>query len=122
MRNYVLTTDLEKMYRQISVRLDNRFLSSEKNRSKIRSCTSDRNVGWYFIPARSPRFVGLWKAAVKSFKHHFYRIASTTIFSYEALHTLTVEIEAILNSRPLSPLSSNPNELQAPAHFLIGES
>lgn len=42
--------------------------------------------------------------------------------TYEELYTALVEIEAILNSRPISPLTSDPSDLAAltPAHFIIG--
>ena len=44
--------------------------------------------------------------------------------TYEQLHTYVVEIEAILNSRPLTPVSSDPNDLLPlnPGHFIIGSS
>ena len=39
------------------------------------------------------------------------------------MYTLLVRIEACLNSRPLIPLTNDPNDLQVltPGHFLIGE-
>lgn len=42
--------------------------------------------------------------------------------TFEEITTLFAQIEAILNSRPLYPLSSSPNDLQAlsPGHFIIG--
>ena len=50
------------------------------------------------------------------------RTVGHAVLTYEQLETYVVEIEAILNSRPISPMSSDPNDLRplTPGHFLIG--
>ena len=82
------------------------------------------NVGltWHFIPAYSPHFGGIWEAGVKSTKYHLKRVAGNNVLTFEELYTLLVQIEGLLNSRPLTPLSSDSSDLSplTPAHFLIG--
>ncbi|XP_034935585.1 uncharacterized protein [Chelonus insularis] len=82
-----------------------------------------QNIEWKFIPPKTPDFEGLWEAAVKSTEKHLLVITKDTILTFEECYTLLSEIEAILNSRPLTPLSNDPDELSVltPGHFLVKE-
>jgi len=80
------------------------------------------HIEWTFIPSYSSHLGGIWEAGVKSCKYHLRRIMGNTLFTFEELTTALVQIEACLNSRPISPLSSDPADLLplTPGHFLIG--
>lgn len=55
-------------------------------------------------------------------KHHLVRATQNALMNYEELSTITAKIEAILNSRPIIPLSDDPKDLEmlTNGHILIG--
>lgn len=79
-------------------------------------------VEWRFNPPAAPHFGGLWEAAVKAAKHHLRRVIGDATLTFEEMSTLLSQIEACLNSRPLSALSDDPDDVSAltPGHLLIG--
>lgn len=92
-------------------------------KSDVQDELTKNHIQWHFNPAGAPHFGGLWEAGVKSIKHHLKRVMGTTRLTYEEFQTLIIQIEGILNSRPLVPASADPSDLGVltPAHFLIGE-
>ncbi|XP_037873924.1 uncharacterized protein LOC119630040 isoform X1 [Bombyx mori] len=90
--------------------------------SDIASFMSQEGIDFNFSPPYSPHFNGLAEAAVKATKGHLKKLLSLTHLTYEEMSSCLCQIEAILNSRPLTPISSDPLDLTAltPAHFLIG--
>ena len=98
------------------------FLAEDANDEAIRHFLLQNQIQWCHIPAASPHFGGLWEAAVRSMKKHLRRIMGTLIFSYEEMITITCQVEACLNSRPLIPLTCNNPDGITPltaGHFLF---
>lgn len=63
---------------------------------------------WHFIPPHSPNFGGLWEAGVRSTKFHLKRVIGESTLTFEEMSTLLTQVEACLNSRPMSVDSSDP--------------
>lgn len=101
-----------------------KFFGELQQDNSFRNFCLESRIDWQFIPPRSPHHGGLWESAIKSAKHLLVRTMGNSTLTFEDMLTLMTQVEAVLNSRPLTPLSSNPSDLLAltPSHFLIGES
>ncbi|GFU16846.1 integrase catalytic domain-containing protein [Trichonephila clavipes] len=89
---------------------------------KLSSYLSSEGISWNFMPPRAPNFGGLWEAGVKSFKFYLKRTVGNLKMTLEEFLTIITQIEGILNSRPITPLSEDIDDLEVltPGHFLIG--
>ncbi|XP_046142188.1 uncharacterized protein LOC123987911 [Osmia bicornis bicornis] len=81
------------------------FVEGTQDNQRLAKLFVNDNTTWSFNPPAAPHMGGKWEAVVKSVKYHLRRT-----------------IEATLNSRPLEPLTDDPDDLSVliPAHFLIG--
>ena len=90
---------------------------------KIQRFTAQQNIEWIFNPPASPWMGGVWEALVKSVKTSLKAIITDRIFTEESLRTFLCEVESILNSRPITPISDDISDFEAltPNHLLIGQ-
>ncbi len=86
----------------------------------MKNVFESEGILWKFSPPSSPNFGGIWEISVISVKTHLNRVIGGHILTFEELSTLLAQIESVLNSRPLCPMSSDPQDLNplTPGHFL----
>lgn len=98
------------------------LLSSPAHQNQVQRALSREQIQWHFIPPGAPHFGGLWEAAVKLTKRHLKLILQSTTLTFEELTTLLCQIESLLNSRPLTPFTTDLEDCDAltPGHFLVG--
>ncbi|XP_018367879.1 PREDICTED: uncharacterized protein LOC108764239 [Trachymyrmex cornetzi] len=100
------------------------MLLSKDHQDKLNYLLKEDLIEWHFISLHAPHFGGIWEAAVKSTKLHLKRVVGDSVLTFEEMYTVLTQVEAVLNSRPITPLSSDPNDLSylTPGHFLVGDS
>ncbi|XP_074030835.1 uncharacterized protein [Leptinotarsa decemlineata] len=98
----------------------NGLINSKEYQNSLETELSYQGVLWKLNPAKAPHMGGLWESNVKSAKNHIYRVIGEQLLTYEEFNTVLIQVEALLNSRPLCQLSTDCSAPQAltPAHFL----
>lgn len=100
-----------------------RELVQALDRSKIiEDTTVHHPIEWKFNSPSAPHFGCVFEAMVKSAKRAMKAILKNAEITDEELLTAICGAEKLLNSRPITYVSSNPDDLSplTPNHFLMG--
>ena len=98
-------------------------LQTQEAQNAIHSYLLNHSITWHNTPERGSHFGGLWEAAVKSAKYHLKRIVGSHVLTFNEFYTVTTQVEACLNSRPLGAYDSHSTDGSfciTPGHFLLG--
>ena len=89
----------------------------------INKVAKDYKIEWKFNPPSAPHFGGVFEALIKSAKKAILAILGNADITDEELHTAICGAERLLNSRPITFVSSDSNDLAplTPSHFLVGQ-
>lgn len=96
----------------------------ELNQEQVMKEIVSQHTSWTFIPPVSPHMGGAWERLVQSVKVNLARIKMQRNPSDEVLRNVLIEIENIINSRPLTevPIDEADEQVLTPNHFLLGSS
>ena len=77
---------------------------------------------WKFIPRGAPSYGGFWERMIGFTKISLKKVLGSNCIHIETLQTIITEIEATLNDRPITYVSSDLNEPEplTPSHLLCG--
>ncbi|XP_062541184.1 uncharacterized protein LOC134209208 [Armigeres subalbatus] len=77
---------------------------------------------WHFNPPVTPHMGGAWERLIRSVKQNLERLQCSRLPTHEVLENTFMEIENIVNSRPLTniPIDGDDSPVLTPNHFLLG--
>ena len=88
----------------------------------IKEALGRQGVDWQFIPRRAPWYGGFWERLIGLTKQAIRKTLGRSFISLQQLQTIVVEVESMLNDRPLTYVNSDLQDLQplTPSHLLYG--
>uniref|UniRef100_A0A1B0CTR4 Putative pao retrotransposon peptidase n=1 Tax=Lutzomyia longipalpis TaxID=7200 RepID=A0A1B0CTR4_LUTLO len=88
---------------------------------QMKEFAESRGVEWKFNPPASPHMGGPWERLVRTVKTALKKTLSSTVPTPELLGTVLIEVENIVNSRPLCVISDD-DVMLTPNHLLLQRS
>ena len=102
-------------------KLASRILLALQKAPEVRQHLRDSRIEWSFILEKAPWWGGFYERLIQSVRKCLRKVVGRARLSYDELITILVEVEATLNSRPISYLSSEDfEEPLTPSLLLIG--
>ena len=112
----IIITDNAKTFKAASKILVKLFKSRE-----ISNYLTDRKIRWKFNLAKAPWWGGFYERLIRGIKSCLKKNLSKAKLSFDEIQTVIIQIESVLNSRPLTYLySSELEEPLTPSHLVIG--
>ena len=86
---------------------------------EVQKHLSGTGVSWQFNVERAPWWGGMFERMIGSAKRCLRKMIGKSRLSYDELNTIVIEIESIINSRPISYLSTDDiEEPLTPSHLM----
>lgn len=73
----------------------------------VKRFLANRRITWRFNIDRAPRWGGFFERMIQNAKQSLRKTLQNVKLDYDELHTILVEVEGTLNSRPLTYVSSD---------------
>ena len=98
------------------------FEESSFTTTEIQKYAESNKIAGKFIPPGAPHFGGTWERLIGMSKRLFFNIAGFRKLHEDSFSTLICQVEALLNSRPLTSVSSDIHDVESLilGHFLTG--
>ncbi len=92
----------------------------ELNHNKITQFLAHKGIKWSFNPPSASHHGGAWERLIRMVRKVLSSVLTQQTLDDEGLHTVLCEVEAILNDRPITKMSEDPNDLEPlpPNHLL----
>ena len=80
-----------------------------------------KGIKWVFQPPAAPHASRVWERLVQIMKKYLKSAVADRLLSDIELRTLLAEVESIVNNRPMTAVSDDPEDCSAltPNHFLL---
>ena len=90
------------------------------NFDKLASIAANKKIEWIFNPPTAAWWGGFWERLIGVLKRLLRRTLKKSCLNYEEMATVLVDCEAIINSRPLTFMSDNKQDVNplTPSMFL----
>ena len=105
----LLITDNAKTFRSVSKEVKNLLRSP-----RLSEYFLTKGVRWRFIPELSPFQGGFWERMVRSTKRCLTKVIDRALLSYDELATIIIEIESVINSRPITYVVDDSDGISYP--------
>jgi len=90
------------------------------NNSQVEEYLQQREIEWKYNPPSASHMGGVWERLIRTVRRVLGPLLKEQVLDDEALNTVMCLAESIVNSRPLTPVSDDANDLEAltPNHLL----